>query len=196
VSFINAGLHLAEREERAGEASFLRNAELLRSNGFPILVSLVATPTALARFDEAVALLRPIGMFPIPKLLREQYEGRRYPNAYSALDRTRFRLHAAEARTFYQSTLAGMAEAPSVNMFDDDRFLEGVPSYRGLSCDAGSRFVKIDPNGDVFRCSSKTRLGNLLDGTFGALSGPRPCDTAYCFYWCEKYASRRIAGHA
>ena len=69
VSFINASLHLEERESRSGYKKFLRNADLLRCKGFSILVSLVATPMALARFEGAIALLKPVGLFPIPKLL-------------------------------------------------------------------------------------------------------------------------------
>jgi len=189
VSFINAGLHLVEREDRLGNAKFLHHADLLRSKGFPIFVSLVATPMALARFADAVAVLRPIGLFPIPKLLRGPYEDRTYPNAYSILDKIRFRFHAAEARRCYQSTLARMAEPPSIDMFSDDEYLEGERSFDGIPCDAGYRFVKVYENGDVSRCSSRTRLGNLLEGTFRPRSGPAPCDTAHCFYFCRKYAA-------
>jgi MoaA/NifB/PqqE/SkfB family radical SAM enzyme len=200
VSFINAALHLEERESRSDNARFLRHAELLLSNGFPVLVSLVATPSALARFGEAAALLRPIGLFPIPKLLRGPFEGRVYPNAYSDLDRIRFRLRAAEARRAYAPSLALRSEAPSIDMFSDDDFLESERSFAGIPCEAGSRFVRLHENGDVTRCSSETRLGNLLDGTFVARAGPAPCDTAHCFYFCRKYAAwvppgpRSIAG--
>lgn len=190
VSFINAGLHLAERESRSGEAKLLRHAELLRSKGFSIFVSLVATPAALARFGDAVALLEPIGLYPIPKLLRGPHGALNYPDAYSDLDKARFRAHAAAARAFYQPLTARMAEAPSIDMFGDDQLLEGEPSFAGLSCDAGRRFVRIDPNGDVFRCSSETRLGNLLEGTFARRAAPAPCDTKYCFYFCQKYAAK------
>jgi len=34
VSFINAGLHLAERERRRGEAAFVRHVEMLRDRDF------------------------------------------------------------------------------------------------------------------------------------------------------------------
>ncbi len=50
VSFINAGLHPAERERRNGHDVFLRHAELLLKRGFPIMVSVVATPRRPARF--------------------------------------------------------------------------------------------------------------------------------------------------
>jgi MoaA/NifB/PqqE/SkfB family radical SAM enzyme len=189
VSFINAGLHLEERETRTNHASFLRNADLLLAAGFPLFVSIVATPAALRRFDEAAALLRPLGLFPVPKLLRETYEGRQYPAAYTAAEKARFSALAEAARAFYGSAFAGRAERPSIDVFGDDAFVEGTPSYAGRSCEAGRRFVSIEPDGEVFRCSPKTGLGNLLSGTFAPLPEPAPCDTSYCFYFCQKYAA-------
>ena len=192
VSLINAGLHLEERNARVAQASFLRNAARLKAKGFPLVVSLVATPAALAHFDEAIALLAPIGLFPIPKLLREGFGGKRYPKAYSDAERVAFRSHAAAARGFYAAS-GERAAPPTMDMSNDERFLSGVPSYIGRACGAGSRFVKIEANGDVYRCSNKTALGNLLDGSLALLPGPTPCDTGYCFYWCEKYAAPRSA---
>jgi MoaA/NifB/PqqE/SkfB family radical SAM enzyme len=189
VSFINAGLHLAERETRTGHDSFLRHADLLRAAGFALFTSIVATPAALRRFDEAVALLRPLGLFPVPKLLRETFEGRQYPASYTAGEKARFRALAAEARAFYRGAFAGRAERPSIDVFADDAFIDGTPAYAGRSCEAGRRFVSIEPDGEVFRCSPKTGLGNLLAGTFAPLGGPAPCDTSYCFYFCQKYAA-------
>lgn len=193
VSFINAGLHLIEREGRSGTAKFLKHADLLRSKGFPIFVSFVASAAALERFDEAVALLDPVGLYPIPKVLRGPYQGANYPAAYSELDRERFRHYAANARAFYATALEAMDEPPSINMFNDDQFLDGIPSFIGRQCDAGRRFVHLNANGDVDRCSSKTGLGNLLAGTFVPRATKAPCDTAYCFYFCNKYADEARA---
>ncbi len=189
VSFINAGLHLAEREERNGNSRFLKHAELLRERGFPVVVSLVATPSVLDRYMDAISLLNGAGLFPAPKMLRGAFEGRFYPEAYSESDRTRFRAYAAQARQAYASLLASRPEAFTINMFDDDEFLAGQPSFTGRSCEAGRRFVRLNPDGEAFRCSEKTRLGNLLAGTFIPTERASPCDTSYCYYFCRKYAS-------
>jgi MoaA/NifB/PqqE/SkfB family radical SAM enzyme len=189
VSFINAGLHLAEREERSGNSRFLKHAELLRKRGFPIVVSVVATPAVLERYSDAISLLDGTGLFPIPKLLRGAFDGRIYPEAYSELDRTRFRVYAAQARQSHKSAIAGRPEAITIDMFDDEEFLGGVPSFTGRTCEAGRRFVRLNPDGEVFRCSEKTRLGNLLAGTFTPAQRASLCDTSYCFYFCQKYAS-------
>lgn len=188
VSFINAGFHLDEREKRLGHGVFLRHADLLRSKGFRILISMVATPNVLARFAEAVALFEPVGLFPVPKLFRGRFEGRIYPTAYSALDKERFRSFADRARISYLSMTGLAAGPPTIDMFNDDNFLDGIPSFRGRLCEAGHRFVNIQPNGDVYRCAPITMLGNVLEGTFSPRIGAAICDTQYCYYFCNKYS--------
>lgn len=47
VSFINAGLHLEERDQRGDSTRFIDHATVLQDNGFRLLISLVATPKAL-----------------------------------------------------------------------------------------------------------------------------------------------------
>ena len=138
--------------------------------------------------EEAATLVEPLGLVPIPKLLRGPHAGRIYPRDYTATQRKRFRRFAEHARAAYAPVLARMHEAPSINMFNDDKFLAGLPNFAGAPCDAGDRFVSIRQNGDVFRCSSKAPLGNLLRRTFAPLSGATLCDTRYCFYFCTKYS--------
>ena len=189
VSFINAGLHPEERELRNGEATFLRNAEALRARDFPLLVSVVATPSALARFDDAIALLEPIGLFPIPKLFRGSFDDKPYPQSYSPAEKQRFKLLAARAREFYLADLLRRDEPPSIDILRDDLFLDGKPSYRGALSSAGQRFVQILPNGDVRRCGGADAQGNILARTFARRARPAPCDTEHCYYFCNKYSA-------
>jgi MoaA/NifB/PqqE/SkfB family radical SAM enzyme len=188
VSFINAGLHFLERERKRGAATFLRNVETLRSRGFPVFVSMVATPEALARAADAFALLEPLGMVPVPKLLRGPHRGRLYPRDYSDMDRRRFRVLSRVAREAHAPWLAAQPERPTIDPFEDDIHLHGTPSYEGRTCAAGQRFVSIGKTGDVHRCSTKSKLGNILDGTLSLAKTARACDTSYCFYFCQKYA--------
>ena len=198
VSFINAGFHMEERDRRSGPAAFLRNADLLMTRGFPLMISLVATPRALERFEDAVEALSPLGLVPIPKLFRGVIDGKRYPDSYSATDRLLFMRHARRAAKWYQTMLTKMAERPTLDIFRDEEFLDFEPTFGGQSCDAGSRFVRIEPSGDVMRCGPP-HLGNLLDGSFRPMGGAASCDTSFCYYFCEKYtvsareASRRSA---
>ncbi|MGH7488978.1 MAG: radical SAM protein, partial [bacterium] len=120
VNFINAGFHLEERDRRSGHAAFVANGEALCARGFSLLVSLVATPAALERFDDAATILRPLGLVPIPKLFRGVHQGSHYPEAYSPLDKKRFAYCARLARECYAPILERMAERPSVDLFGDD----------------------------------------------------------------------------
>jgi hypothetical protein len=79
-------------------------------------------------------------------------DGKSYPGAYSEDERAAFRGYANQARAFYDGRAKGWSERPSIDMLDDDRYLGGLPIYKGRSCSAGSKFVQIYPNGDVFRC--------------------------------------------
>jgi MoaA/NifB/PqqE/SkfB family radical SAM enzyme len=187
VSFINAGFHYDERMRRSGAEKFVRHLSHLTEHGFPIFVSVVATPRALERMEEIVELLAPTGTHPVPKLLRGMHEGKHFPADYTPVDHERFKLHARFAREFYAPLLASMPEAPSIDPFGDDALLGGVPSYAGRNCEAGRRFVAIKPDGAVMRCSDQTPLGNLLQGTFARRLQATPCDTNYCYYFCKKH---------
>jgi len=81
-----------------------------------------------------------------------------------------------------------MSERPSIDMLNDDAFLEGLPTYTGSLCEAGARFVHIKPNGDVFGCAGGPWQGNILSNTFVRQSGPAPCNSSHCYYFCNKYS--------
>ncbi len=191
VSFINAGLHPEERGLRKGLATFLKHAECLRKQGFPIFVSVVGTPEVLSRVDETMALTAPIGLAPVPKLLRGFYRGKCYPEGYSAEERAAFIAFTEKARKSYAANLIFAAqERPSIDVFGDDKYVEGIPSFLGKSCRAGEKFVEIGPDGKVYRCEAKEQnyMGNVLDDSFRRRIGASPCDSRYCFYFCLKYA--------
>jgi MoaA/NifB/PqqE/SkfB family radical SAM enzyme len=186
VNFINAGFHLEERARRSGDKIFLTHAETLLARGFPLFVSLVATPSALERFDDAIEILAPLGLMPVPKLFRGIYGGKVYPQAYSSGDKRRFIARAREAEAHYAPLLGMLGERPTIDVFSDSTLLEGEPTFLGQDCDAGYRFVRIVPNGDVTRCGPPL-LGNLLAGTFKPRTGSAICDTQFCYYFCQKY---------
>ena len=187
VSFINAALHLEERDRHSGRELFLERVIMLRAQKFPVIVSLVATPAALARFDEAIDLFKASGVGVVPKLFRGVYEGRNYPENYTESEKHRFRQFSAQAREIYQPLFDRNGEWPTIDMLHDDDHVDGVPSFGGTSCDAGHLFVKMMPNGDVMRCG-KDKLGNLLERSFKPRRRPAACDTEYCYYFCKKYS--------
>ena len=192
VSYINAGLHPEERARRQGEDLFLRHAELLVRRGFPIMVSVVATPEVLRDFEAIIDFLRPVGLMPIPKLMQGKVQKQRYPDAYTAGERRLFRDYSRLAERAYPVLFddSRIAERPSIDAPTGRNFLRGLAEYRGRLCNAGMEYVKIEADGRVDRCGDGVQLGNLLDRTVQFATAPAPCDRRHCFYVCEKYTAR------
>ena len=180
VSFINAGLHPHERLRRKGTGTFLKHAATLIERKFPIFISVVCTPEVLRDVGATIALTAPIGVLPVPKLLRGLYRGKSYPEGYSAAERAAFSDFAERARESDLRTFPN--ERPSVDIFFDDSHVAGTPLFVGRSCEAGRTFVRIEPDGKVYRCQPKQTndLGNVLDGTFRPRARASACDSDYC----------------
>jgi hypothetical protein len=84
---------------------------------------------------------------------------------------------------------SAIGETPTIDVLADDRLLEKTVIYHGKVCGSGHNFVRIEPDGTVVRCGSGMRLGNVLEKSVVLLDAPRPCDSFYCPYFCEKYTS-------
>ena len=189
VHYINAALHYDERQKKHSLECFVERAHRLVADGFNVLVSVVMTPEVTKIFSELELLFEPHDLAIIPKVMRGLYGGKLYPEAYTENERCKIRDHLKDARSKYAPVIARMSEPPTINMFADERFLERIPDYRGKLCASGSRFVQIQPDGDIIRCGSAERLGNILRNDIRILSSPRRCNTSYCPYFCEKYTA-------
>jgi MoaA/NifB/PqqE/SkfB family radical SAM enzyme len=193
VHYINAAVHFDERHRRAGLGVFIGRVRKFQDAKFNVLLSLVMTPEMVAAYPGVSTFFGTHGLALVPKVLRGLYQGARYPEAYTADQRARIQAYLLEARSRYAEVLARMAEPPTIDLFSDGRFLRPGPGYRGKVCGSGYNFVVIHPNGAVVRCGSGELLGNVLQKTVRLLNSPKPCDTAYCPYFCEKYTSPRFA---
>ena len=191
VSLINAGFHPAERHARNGDDVFLRNAVMLRERGFPIMISVVATPEVLADYDAVVAALAPTGLPPMPKALHGGYHGARYPEAYTPEHRGEFRRRSLTAQQAYPTLFGPNGLHPTIDVTRDRDYVDRHISFAKQACTAGRDMVRIDPDGSVHRCATKgPPLGNLLQGTWAPAAKAAPCDRSYCVYFCEKYTER------
>jgi MoaA/NifB/PqqE/SkfB family radical SAM enzyme len=189
VSFINAGLHPAERARRSGLPVFLRHAAALIERGFPLMVTVVATPEALRGFDAIAEQVRPLGLLPFPKLLEGEHAGQVYPAGYTEEERGLFRHHSLAAERANPLLFGSRRARPSIDPTLGRDHLHRRPGYLGRSCTAGQEFVALRPNGDVVRCGRGRIMGNLLDGTLGLEKKAKPCDRGHCFYFCEKFTA-------
>lgn len=183
VQYIHCGVHVEERDLKKGWRPLRDNVALLLERGFPVFASLVMTPAAFADYARVAEEFTPLGVPLIPKVLRGGFEGRWYPQAYTAAERERFRAFSDQAES-----LAGAAHDPTVNPFLDRDYLDGFPNFRGIECSAGRLFVSIGYDGKIFRCGQRTILGNIFERRLNLFSQDRPCDDEYCPYWCLRYS--------
>ena len=189
ISFINAGLHPGERLEHKGFKEFLGNARFLQDAGFRVFVTAVATPIVIANLPALASNCAAHGLHLAPKILRGPHKGKVYPWAYTRPQKERMRVFIARARDHYTKAYEGWPR-PSIDVLSDDDLLDGPPNFRGRPCSAGERFVQMSMDGEVRRCNpERSSMGNLLQGTVRFAEGPKPCDTNYCVYFCQKYAA-------
>lgn len=130
VLYINTGLHHEERQKKGSLAVFIDRVHALQKSRFNVLVSLVMTPQMVNLFSSISKGLASHNVYLIPKVLRGVYEGKRYPAAYSNGEKSRILQYLTEARECYRTVIDRMEEPASIDMFSDDRFLNGIPDYR------------------------------------------------------------------
>lgn len=192
VHYIHAAVHYDERRKISSSDNFIDRVKKLRNNGFTVLVSLVMTPEVVESFPKISDFYESHGIFPIPKVMRGKYQGRKYPAAYSPDEKSCILEYLTEAQRKYAPVLAGMTELPTANPLTDNRLLNNPGAYYGRMCGSGYNFVRIEPDGTVLRCSSRIRLGNILQKNVRFLRFPLPCYSSYCPYYCEKYTSSQF----
>ena len=189
VHFINAAVHTDARPSRKSLDGFIGRAQKLQSRRFHVLVSSVMTPAIIRNFPEISAYFESHGLSLTPKVMREHFAGKIYPGAYSPEEKSLIREYLVKAQRNHASVTAAMGEMPTINMLADQTLLDSVRIYRGKLCGSGHNFVRIEPDGSVIRCGSGAQLGNILLKNVALLDAPKPCDSFYCPYFCEKYTS-------
>ncbi|MEV4380201.1 radical SAM protein [Streptosporangium sp. NPDC049644] len=188
VDFIHCGVHEQQRQLKSGKERFIGNVTLLREAGFQVLASCVMDPLLFPEFDEMWHEYADRGVVLIPKALRGPYAGRDYPRDYSDEERELFLTYSRRAAEFYAGWFSRRGEPPSINPFmDGPLFLRDRPDYRGDLCEAGNRFVRIMPDGAIYRCGPADLIGNVAEGWFERRQGPSRCAEKECPYFCEKY---------
>ncbi len=187
VHFINASLHWDERARKGGLTDFVRRVQLLQSAGFRVMVSQVADPALLPRLEGVMIQMAELGITVFPKAMRGPYLGKEFPAAYSEVERILLKRLIAHARTAAGALRDALGEAPTIDLFLEERRLE-ERSYRGRWCAAGPRFVRLDGFGRVMRCGSNISYGSILAGNASLPPDIHRCRTSYCPYYCDKYS--------
>ncbi|MFW5735421.1 MAG: radical SAM protein, partial [Oceanidesulfovibrio sp.] len=155
VHDLYVALHVEERERRGGMDAFVRNVNELTDRGFNVVVNYVLHPDIIGRFAEDRDRLAEKGVVITPRPFKGVHQDREYPAAYSAEAKTLFSSHPGAGKK---------------TVFD----------FCGVLCNGGRSFIRMEPDGTVFRCAGeKTIMGNLLTG-IELYDEPMPCRARRC----------------
>lgn len=189
VEYIHCGVHPEQRESHDGEQKLFEKMKVLLYAGFPLFASVVMKPTIFERFERLLRLFTTIGVPLLPKVIRGNYLGQPYPESYSSEERKKIKEFAEIAEEIgKKSPWRPFRNNPTINPLLDKYFLDGFPDFRGELCTAGMNFVRIKPDGSVFRCGKKSPLGNLIEQKIDFYPDAKPCNDTACPYICIRYS--------
>lgn len=167
-------------------AAFAEKVRRLRSSGFSTAVSIVAYPPYLPRLAGMVDVFMSRGINPVVQSFRGEWRGAAYPEAYSPAEK---RLVAWLSRGGYLSAYPpearrrAAAEGAARGGGGEDfgrEYLLAPFRTRGLRCNAGRDYGRLQFNGDMLRCSQGGYVGNFLSPDFRMSAGALPCQFRTC----------------
>ncbi len=151
-------LHIEERERRNAVEPFIDNVLALTDKGFEVVVNYVLHPTLVDRYPADRDYFAERGVTLTPRPFKGLFGDREYPGAY-----------AATTRAFFSET-PGVSDPGKKMVFD----------FGGVLCNGGRTFLRMEPDGVVYRCSGeKTVLGSLETGVT-LYDEPQPCRARRC----------------
>lgn len=159
-------LHL----EYASIEEFIDKLMLLKSYGIALSTSAVAYPPFLLELSKIRDKFNEnglwIGFFPYIGT----YDGRNFPSDYSEKELT---------------ILDGLDGWHKEICRDDKKIV--LPKTKGILCYAGVKYMFVNPNGEVVRCTPVYQpLGNIFDNSFSLPKKPMRCPADICdcqIYW-------------
>ncbi len=155
VQELYISLHIQERERTGGVGSFIESMHLLRERGFNLIVNYVLHPDLVRRFEQDKSYFAGQDIELRPRPFKGVHQGRRFPESYCREGQRLLALHpGAGAKMVY--------------------------NFYGVPCNGGRTFIRMEPDGTVYRCSGeKTVLGNIERG-IRLHDEPQPCRTTRC----------------
>jgi len=152
------------------------------------------TPAAFALFERASERLDTVDVPLIPKVLRGLYQGRQYPQSYTGQEREQFiRFSELAERRIRGNNFSPMRNDPTVNPLIDRYFLHAFPDFTGVSCSAGRNLVTIAPDGNIYACGNRGRIGNIFQRRLKLSPIDQPCRSEWCHYACVRYSAMDVA---
>jgi len=160
IEYFVVSLHIEERARRHDVLGLIERVRLLKATGFAVsTIGYVLHPRLVARWPDDRAWFAEQGIELTPGPFVGEWQGRHYPEAYSREERLLL--------------LAGNPLAGVVQYF----------ASKGMLCNAGTSFVRIDRHGNAWRCNGvRQRIGHIRDG-IELSDSARPCPADICPCW-------------
>lgn len=185
IPLINASLH---PEILLDKKIFSYRVRRLRRAGFTVLPSVIMTPTILKNYDHLVDSMLDRNVFLVPRVMYGVVGGKKYPRAYTEEEREKLTIYITESAIYYQSY---WEEEEKPTLWPFHGLAPWLEDYYGSLCLAGSRFVRIEPDGFVYPChESQPTLGSIFNPDFELMDEPTRCEvTDNCRYFCYRYSA-------
>ncbi len=201
VSVIHCSLHIQERKRLNLVKDFINKYRLLKEKGFFIYASYLMYPHLLGRFKKDYLYFKSEDITLKPKIFKgncsrfkiidspifkkiRHYFGSNFPEAYSQQQKKIIKdyMLKSEREGDFNHKQSDILEKGILSDVSFDEFsIDGLPSFKGLDCLAGKKFVRMTPQGDVYRChGEKQYMGNLFDGHIEIFDGPKKCTANVC----------------
>lgn len=211
VAFIHCSCHIQERERLKKIDDFIEKYHFLQNRGFFVFVSYLMSPSVVERFEQDYAFFRSEGIILRPKVCWGYEAGgynlfdkkafrvlnrikymrnimnkmrRPYPQAYSKKERDLIEsLIESSTNDFHKSVPQTRIDIRrTVDLALDINWIGQLPSFEGKNCQAGVKFVRMEKNGDVFRCIDEKHyfLGNLFKDRIRFFEASIPCESQIC----------------
>ena len=205
VEFLHTSLHITQRNRKEGFEGFIKNYKTFKKAGFNIFVSYLMYPALFDRYKRDYAYFKSRGIILHPKVFWGDYFGifdlksikkmryisklkpyfrKYYPDAYSAKQKKLFKDYADKS---VQDEISLYAKHPSegsrtVDLALDKKWVDGLLSYKGKRCSAGRNVVRMEKDGEVYRCIDETQyyLGNMFTGRLKFLKEDLICNARIC----------------
>ncbi len=215
VRFIICNIHLQERLRLNLMEDYIKKYNLLKDKGFFLVADYVTYPPLIKRLARDYEFFKSKGIivrikiyrgpflkFSIlkhPRLRRlKNYFTLKYPEAYTAREKAIIHKHIDESLGDQEMGIPPDAHKLGgrfPNRILEKCYLDGVPTFKGNECTAGSEFMKMDPQGKVNICySGKDHcLGNMFEGEIKLLDKPIICpyDVCKCFKLGYRYSESK-----
>ena len=135
-------------------------------------------PGGVSALPVALGRARRRGLMPWPKAFRGNYDGKRYPDAYTDEERALIVEYSKRAEAFYKDQFSLRDDRPTIDpVIDREVFLKGIPNFRGRQCAAGHDLVRIDARATSIAAARRLRSAASSLASSGGWTPSPPAPT-------------------